>query len=91
MKSSMNEELRDILNQELAIFAGQIMRHVDDKIDELRHELKADIADVNQGIDTLTQRLTDDEAERAAILAQLDRHERWHHQTADALHLKLDY
>jgi hypothetical protein len=87
----MNDELRDVLNQELAKFAGEIMRHVDRKADELRHELKADIAHVNQGIDALAQRLTDDDAERAAITAQLDRHERWHHQTADALHLKFDY
>jgi hypothetical protein len=85
------DQLHDILNQELAKFAGQIMHHVDSKVDELRQELKTDIANVNQNIDSLAKRLDDDAVERAAITAQLDRHERWHHQTADALHLTLEY
>lgn len=86
-----DDQFRDILNQELAKFAGPIMQHVDTQADVLRTDLKSDIAKVYGNVDSLAKRLTDDEAERAAMNAQLDRHERWHHQAADTLHLNLDY
>jgi hypothetical protein len=88
-----DEQLRDILNQELAKFAGQLSRSLNARLDRLEAKLdsKADAERIYQTLDRIAERLDDDDKERAAMNAQLDRHERWHHQTADTLHLKLDY
>jgi hypothetical protein len=92
MKVVMTEkQLREILNNELAEFTGQLLRHVDQRIDRLTEELKGGISHVQGSMDGLAERLEADDQERAAILRQLERHERWHHQTADKIRLKLDY
>jgi hypothetical protein len=94
MSSTMtDDQLRDILNQELAKFAGQLSQSFNERFDRLEAKVdgKADAERIYQTLDRIAKRLDDDGAERAAMNAQLDRHERWHHQTADTLHLKLDY
>ena len=48
-----------------------------------------------EGIETtvnaIYQRLEHVEADQAAMKSQLDRHDRWHHQTAGKLGLRLDH
>ena len=87
------DQLHDILNQELAKFTGQLLRDINKRFDALEAKVdsKADAEHVYQSLDNIAKRLDDDDAERAAVNHQLDRHERWHHQTADTLHLRLDY
>ena len=94
MKSAMtDDQLHDIFNQELAKFTGQLLTAINERFDTLEAKVdgKADADRVYQTLDHIAKRLDDDDAERATINHQLDRHNRWHHQTADTLHLKLDY
>jgi len=88
-----DEQLRDILNQELAKFAGQITASFSERMDKLEADLatKADGERVYRALDGIAKRLDDDAAERAAMQSQLDRHDRWHHQAADKLKVQLDY
>jgi hypothetical protein len=71
----------------------KLYQHFDERIDKLEAELavKADGERVYRALDGIAKRLDTDDAERAAMNNQLDRHDRWHHQTADKLGLKLDY
>ncbi len=85
------DQLRTILNQELAKLSGQMFQHFDERLNGLQDELKSDINHVQNSVDGIAKRLDTDEAERAAMTHQLDRHERWHHLTADKVGLKLDY
>jgi hypothetical protein len=57
------------------------------RIDRLGHRLSS----LEGLIDTVVKRQEIDEHERAVIIHQLDRHDRWHHQAADKLGMKLDY
>jgi hypothetical protein len=82
----------DHLNRALAQFAGQSNQRFSEL--EAKIDAKADRQDLDRIYDALDAILKNQETEqqeRAAMNHQLDRHERWHHQTADTLHLKLDY
>lgn len=84
--------MKSYLNEELAKFAGQVNRRFADL--EATLDTKADKQDLDRiygALDTILKNQETEQQERAAITVQLDRHERWHHQTADVLHLKLDY
>lgn len=87
------DQLRIVLNQELAKFAGQMFQYFDKRFNELEAKVdtKADADRVYRTLDGIAKRLNDDVAERGAMNRQLERHERWHHQAADKLNLKLDY
>jgi hypothetical protein len=92
MDSAMtDDQLRTILNEELAKFAGQMFRHFDERFGTLRDELKTDINQVLNTVDGIANRLDTDEQERAAMNRQLARHQRWHEQTVAKLGMKLDY
>ena len=54
-------------------------------------ELNDKIDQANTALDGLAKASEADELERLAMNQQLDRHERWHHQTADKLGLQLDH
>lgn len=60
------------------------------EIAELRAELHDKIDRANTTLDGLAKASETDELERLAMAHQLDRHERWHHHTADKLGLQLD-
>lgn len=91
--AAQEKTLEDRLNRELAKFAGQLNRTIGERMDRLEEKLdaKPDAERMYQTLDGIAKRLDDDAIERGAMQNQVDRHERWHHQTADALHLKLDY
>ena len=57
----------------------------------LRVELNDKIDQANTALDSLAKASETDELERLAMNQQLDRHNRWHHQTADKLGLQLDH
>ena len=61
------------------------------EIAELRMELTEKVDQANTALDSLAKASEADELERLAMNQQLDRHERWHHQTADKLGLQLDH
>ncbi|WP_157102207.1 hypothetical protein [Nocardia caishijiensis] len=73
----------------------KLYAYMDRRFDSLEKESKQDIGslrdEVRTGFDQIAARLDDDEVERAAITTQLDRHERWHHEVADHLGLKLQH
>jgi len=88
----MNEEqLKNVLNEQLAQFFGDMTRHVDKRIDELRDELSPRVDHLQTALDAILKNQETEQQERAAINRQLNRHERWHHQTAEHVGLKLDY
>lgn len=74
---AMKQADRDEIEQMLAKFAGQIMRHIDKRIDEVREEDKKEHDKIYTAIDNLAHRVTDDDTERAAIIAEQRRHGRW--------------
>jgi hypothetical protein len=49
------------------------------------------VRSVEGAIDSVAKQQQTDQHERLAMNNQLDRHEHWHHQTADKLGMKLDY
>lgn len=64
-----------------------------DKVDAAL-ELKADKTDLDgvySRLDRVVAELDDIKTEQAAQRIQLDRHERWHHQTADQLGLTFSH
>lgn len=66
--------------------------YMEKRFDRLE-ETKADKTDFNRmydQLDGLIKRIDEDRQERLAVNSQLNRHERWHHQTAGHLGLKLD-
>ncbi len=91
--ASIERQLRDFKSGE------------DDKYMKLFHYLReelatvhAEIQAVNRNVDSIralvdvvAKEHEDEHAERMAMIRQLDRHERWHHLTADKVGLKLDY
>jgi hypothetical protein len=82
-------DVRDSLSDQML----KLYQHFDQRLDKLETELatKADGERVYRALDGITKRLDDDETERAAMNHQLNRHERWHQQTAAKLGMKLDY
>jgi predicted nucleic acid-binding Zn-ribbon protein len=73
---------------------AKLFKYIERRFDELAHEVedvRGQVSQVNGTVDGIAKQLDTDAAERAAITRQLDRHDRWHHQTADKLGLKLDY
>jgi hypothetical protein len=90
--AAQDQKDEDRLNQALATFAGAMNRRFDDL--EHRLDQKADRADLERIYDALDAILKNQEIEqdeRAAVIHQLGRHERWHHQTAAKVGLRLDY
>jgi hypothetical protein len=89
----MNEDqLKKLLNQELAAFFGQMTRHFDERLDSLEAS-KADrqqVARLQNSLDGIAKRLETDEHERAAITSQLNRHQNWIIRATDKLQIGYD-
>ena len=86
------DELNELLEQQFARFAGQIFRHVDQRIEEVRAEIahvKDEVHGLYDVLDGIAQRLDTDAQERAAITSQLDRHAGWIGQLAESTNTKL--
>ncbi len=84
-----NLEVSKVLNKELTIFYGQVTRHADKNMRELRAELKADTNRVFNTLDGIAARLTTDEHERAASGHEQKRHKAWIRQLAKTTKTKL--
>ncbi|MFD3431239.1 hypothetical protein [Nocardia fluminea] len=71
----------------------KLFAHMDKRFDAIENELakKADADTMDQRFDQIMAALENLEVEQAAVNAQLDRHERWHHEVADHLGLKLQH
>lgn len=85
------DQFKDILNQELAKFTGQLSHRFDQSLNKLRDELEGSLNRVHNTLDGLAGRMDTDEQERAAMSRQLRRHEGWHEQAAAKLGMNLDY
>ena len=60
---------------------------MDDRFDLVEERLEG----IESTVAAICQCLEAVEADQAATISQLDRHDRWHHQTADKLGLRLDH
>ena len=85
------DQLRKILNEQLAQFFGQFSKHFSEQQQATEDRLSGRLDRIDNTLDGIAKRLENDELERAAMQHQLNRHERWHKQTAKKLDLKLDY
>ena len=86
------DELNELLEQQFAKFAGQIFRHVDQRIEEMRTEIanvNGEVHGLYDVLDGIAQRLDTDTQERAAMANQLDRHAGWIGQLAESTNTKL--
>lgn len=82
-------ELKTILNSELAGLYGQIISHVDRRIDEFQADIDTRLDRVQVSLDRDAKQVEVDEHERAALSSQLDRQQEWITQLADASGTKL--
>ena len=83
----LDEKLDQVLDRKLVKFFSAFDR----RIDKLENEgaKKMDVDRVYNAVDAVAKRLDIDEAERAAHASQLDRHNQWIGQLADATGTKL--
>ncbi|WP_280188173.1 MULTISPECIES: hypothetical protein [Nocardia] len=74
---------------------AKLFAYIEKRFDSLEQEMKIDIEslreEVRTGFDQVAAKLDDGEVERAAITSQLDRHERWHEETAKSINLTLKH
>ena len=96
------DEIHAFLEKEFPILRGKtdkleidfekLFMRMERRFDELDQK-KADKTDVQRIYDMIdgpVKRIDEDYNERIAMISQLNRHDRWHHQTADHLGLKLN-
>lgn len=72
-----------------AVLFGQMSSHFDERLDKQDVHIDERLDRLQTTVDGITKRLDTDDQERAATEAQLDRHEKWFGQLADATHTKL--
>lgn len=72
---------------------SKLFRYMTERFDKLDAELakKADADEMYRRFDAVIAQLDDIKIEQAAQRVQLDRHERWHHETAEHVGLKLSH
>ncbi len=87
------DELTEILEQQFAKFAGQLIQHVDaqlkGQIQDLRTEMSERFDRLETMVDALAERAVSDEAERAAIVSEQNRHSGWINQLAEGTDTEL--
>jgi hypothetical protein len=83
------QEYIDILNEAL----GKLYVKLDNRIAMIEDAMasKKQVSQLITSIDGLAKRVADDDVERSAMTAQLDRHENWIKQTSSKLGVELRY
>lgn len=61
------------------------------ELQEFADEMRKDFAAVLSSLDGMAKNISEINMEMKAHNAQLNRHERWHHQVADEIHIDLEY
>lgn len=72
----------------------RLFKYMEKRFDEMggrMDRLEGRMSSLEGLIDTVIKQQEVDQHERLAMNHQLDRHERWHHQAAAKIGLKLDY
>jgi|SRR5712691_7575512 len=93
----MNEDQLKIITKQLAdLNEGflKLYQVMSERFDEAAQEVQGvrqQVSEVYSALDAIAKQQEIDQHERLAMNHQLDRHERWHHQAADKLGLKLSY
>lgn len=72
---------------------SKLFRYMTERFDRLDAEVakKADADAMYRRFDDVMAQLDDIKIEQAAQRVQLDRHERWHHETAEHVGLRLSH
>lgn len=86
-------QLKKLLEQQFAVFFGQVTKHMDariDKLDERIDGLDSKITRLQGAVDGIAARLDDMETDNGARDVQLDRHETWIQQLSDHTSLTLN-
>jgi len=90
--NEVNEKLDDRLN-EVHEKLDDINEKLDQKPDRADLELKADKVDIDRVVDRigrLADKIDDDRSQQSVIKRQVEKHERWHYQTAEKVGIKLE-
>ena len=83
------DERFDLADQRIDDFEKRVDKRFDavgERFDLVEERLEG----IESTVATIYQRLEHAEADQAATKSQLDRHDRWHHQTAGKLGVQLD-
>ena len=89
-----DDDIDTKLDEQFTRFGATLFKYLDKRfaeVDSHIHDLKGRMANIESTVDNIASQLDTEATERAAIIAQLTRHDRWHHQAAKKLGLKLDY
>lgn len=84
-----NIALMKRIEESNAAFFGQLSRHFDARFDTLDNKLTTTTNRIYIQLDGITKRLDDDDKERTAMSAELDRHSEWIGQLAKVTGTKL--
>lgn len=83
------DQFKQLLEKNNAVLSGQLLEHVDKRIDALRDELVTKTDRIYNAVDKIAGRIDTDEQERAAINAEQERQNGWIGQLAQATNTKL--
>ncbi len=83
------EQLKTMLDKQLAAFFGQLTTHIDERLGEFEGRVSERLDHMQTTVDGVAKRLETDEQERIAIAGEVQRHGRWIEQLADATGTKL--
>ena len=83
------DEFKQLLEENNAELFGQVIRHVDKRIDSLETTMTAGFDRIYTTLDGLTKRVDDDDQERAVVTHEQKLHGKWIHQLAKVTKTKL--
>ena len=83
------DQFRKILEENNAKFFGQLVKHVDERMDTLDATVTTRFDRLETSIDGLAKRIETDDQERAAIIGEQRRQNGWIGQLADVTNTKL--
>jgi len=83
------DQFREILEENNAKFFGQLVKHVDERMDTLDATVTTRFDRLETSIDGLAKRIETDDQERAAIIGEQRRQNGWIGQLADVTNTKL--
>lgn len=88
-KAEIQELLEEVLETNSAVLFGQLTKHFARQLKAEIEPLRVEIDQIRTMLDADTKRSETDEQERLMISNQVDRHEGWIGQIADATNTKL--
>lgn len=80
-----DEDIKKIIEANLEVFPTK------EDFENFKEELRKSFADLQTSVDTYAEKADDYFKEMVALSHKVDRHEKWIHQIAEKLGIKLEY